>query len=68
MTQCRSLTDIHLMGKQYEGIKGFDPVRYRRFVAGEHVDSKGRNTKKYAVSLGYTATSIFVQQFKNLLM
>jgi len=33
------------MGRQYEGIEGFDPDRYRRFVAGEHVDSKGRNTK-----------------------
>jgi len=40
------------MGKQYEGIKGFDPVRYRRFVAGEHVDSKGRNTQKVRSFIG----------------
>lgn len=39
LTLRRSLTDIHLMGKQYEGIEGFDPVRHRRFVAGVYVDT-----------------------------
>jgi hypothetical protein len=51
MTQFRSMTDIHLVGRQNEGIWGIDPVRHGRVAAGEYVDSKSRkiskNTKAY---------------------
>ena len=39
-----SLTDIHLTDRQNEGIKGIDPVRFGRFVAGVNVDTNGRDT------------------------
>jgi len=42
------MNDIHLMGRQNEGIKGIDPVRYGRVATGEQVDSNGRNSKKTA--------------------
>jgi hypothetical protein len=52
------------MGRQDEGIEGYDPVRHGRFVAGDYVDTNGRDTvKKDAVLLGYTTSSIIVQQF-----
>jgi hypothetical protein len=40
------LTDIHLTDRQNEGIKGIDPVRFRRFVAGVYVDTNGRDIEK----------------------
>jgi len=52
LTPCRSLTDIHLMGKQDEGIEGFDPVRHRRFVAGVYVDTNGHNIEKVRSFIG----------------
>jgi hypothetical protein len=62
-TPCRSLTDIHLMDRQNEGIEGYDPARHGRFAAGDHVDTNGRDTEKNdAVSLVYAALSIIVQQ------
>jgi len=54
LTPRRSLTDIHLMGKQDEGIEGIDPVRHRRFVAGVYVDTNGRKTKKRTQLIWYT--------------
>jgi len=57
------LTDIHFTDRQNEGIKGIDPVRFGRFVAGAYVDTNGRDTEKNAVSLGYTLSSIIVQQY-----
>jgi hypothetical protein len=47
-TQYRSMTDIHLVGRQNEGIEGIDPVRHGRVAAGECVDSKSRNRPKNA--------------------
>jgi hypothetical protein len=54
LTPRRSLTDIHLMGKQDEGIEGFDPVRHRRFVAGVYVDTNGRDIEKRTQLLWYS--------------
>jgi hypothetical protein len=46
MTLFRSMTDIHPMGRQNEGIEGIDPARHGRVAAWEHVDSNGLNTSK----------------------
>ena len=40
------MTDIHLTDIQNEGIKGIDPVRIGRFVAGDYVDTNGRDIEK----------------------
>jgi hypothetical protein len=48
LTPLRSMTDIHLVGRQNEGIEGIDPVRHGRVAAGEYVDSKGRNKPENA--------------------
>jgi len=41
------MTDIHLPGRQNEGIKGIDPVRHGRVAAGRQVDSNGQNSFNY---------------------
>jgi hypothetical protein len=53
-TPCRSLTDIHLMDRQNEGIEGYDPARHGRFAAGDHVDTNGRDTEKMTQFHWYT--------------
>ena len=53
-TLCRSLTDIHLMDRQNEGIEGYDPARHGRFAAGDHVDTNGRDTEKMTQLYWYT--------------
>jgi hypothetical protein len=40
------MTDIHLVGRQNEGIEGIDPVRYGRVAAGEYADSKSHHRPK----------------------
>jgi len=40
------LTDIHLTDRRNEGIKGIDPVRFGRFVAGVNVDTNDRDIEK----------------------
>jgi hypothetical protein len=46
------LTDIHLLGRQDEGIEGKDPARDGRFAAGEHVDTNGCNNGKRRSFIG----------------
>jgi len=48
------MNDIHLMGRQNEGIEGIDPVRHGRVATGEQVDSKGRNSEKKHRSIRVT--------------
>jgi hypothetical protein len=48
-TLYRSMTDIHFMGRQNEGIEGIDPVRHGRVAAWKHVDSNGLNTRNTKV-------------------
>jgi hypothetical protein len=48
------MTDIHLVGRQNEGIWGIDPVRHGRVAAGAYVDSKSRNTSKTCRLSGVT--------------
>ena len=49
MTLLRSMTDIHLVGRQDEGIEGIDPVRHGRFAARRIVDPNGHNNKKLSL-------------------
>lgn len=34
------------MGRENEGIEGFNPARHGRFVAGEYVNANGCDTEK----------------------
>lgn len=46
------MTDIHLVGRQDEGIEGKDPVKYGRFAARRHVDTIGRNKGNHVAEGG----------------